>query len=280
MLRSIIVVLALCIVALEVSAQLYSPEIKVQSTAGVYIGSNSIGGAFGVQGEGEGIRFFNQGAPSNYLEFGRRSSEKLEFSVDDVHAYLDYRQDNDGNAGHSLFIRNLAYLTSSNSYNDIRIQANQGKITIRPNGKVGVNTIVPQYELHVNDSAYCTGAQWVGSDIKLKKNITDYDKGLALVKKLRPIEYELKAKADSVAAFNKKSSNKEKKKSHKYVSVVAQELQELAPDLVDVFMDDNDEASLAINQTSLTYVLINAVKELATQVEQQQQLIQALQKQN
>ncbi len=78
------------------------------------------------------------------------------------------------------------------------------------NKNVGIGTANPTYKLHVNGSAYCTGAQWVGSDIKLKKNVTNYDKGLALVKKMRPIEYELKAEADSIAAFNK--SLKQRKK--------------------------------------------------------------------
>ena len=273
-------------------AQIYSPEISVKSTNQDYVGigtpnpqemlhvngsihmrvveqNNNPSTTFGLVAKWSNDTFSwdQDGGGTNYLPQHLKTYG------------IGFHRDNRYQAGNGNKIEGgvVAYISSHFGIDFF----SRNKLAMRVSWEaqnVGIGTANPSYKLHVNGSTYCTGAQWTASDIKLKKNITDYDEGLALVKKMRPIEYELKAKADSVAAFNKKASNKNKKKSHKYVSVVAQELQELAPDLVDEFMDDSNQASLAVNQTSLTYVLINAVKELATQVEQQQKLIQALQK--
>lgn len=148
-------------------------------------------------------------------------------------------------------------------------------VKIETNGNVAIGYLwANNYKLKVNGSAYCNG-QWIGSDIKLKKNIAEFSKGLSLVKEMKPIKYELKSEVDSASAYNKESGNKPK--IHKYVSVVAQELQKSAPELVETFLDENNEETLAINQTAITYVLVNAVKELNAKVEEQQRFIEALQ---
>lgn len=141
---------------------------------------------------------------------------------------------------------------------------------------VGIGTSRPStnYKLHVKGNAYAEGGNWLGSDVKLKKNITDYTPGLSVVNQLHPVKHELKAEAEKLNASAKGTTQKKPKQ---YISVLAQELQQVAPELVDTYLDENGEETLAINQTGLIFLLVNSVKELNTKVEEQQAMIEQLQ---
>ncbi len=258
-------------------AQLYAPEVKIQNTNGnigidetnpkdkLHVnGSIRIPLASNVNGQSHGITTWL--GHQNFLWKGVYiNSYGIGF----------YPQTLTGSNGYVYEKATTAYISSHFGIDFFSRNTHVMRISWEAQN-VGIGTSNPQYKLHVNGSAYCTGAQWVGSDVKLKKNITDYKKGLDLVERLNPIEYELKSEADSIEVYNKK--NLKKKKPHKYVSVVAQELQKEAPNLVDQYIDDQNEETLAINQTALTYVLINAVKELHAKLEEQQLLIEDLRK--
>ncbi len=156
----------------------------------------------------------------------------------------------------------ISFSTSPNTGNAIE------QMRINKYGNVGIGTSSPSQKLHVIGNVLANNVQ-VTSDRKLKKNIKDYNKGLAMVKNIHTVEYQMIAETDSVYVPSK--LGKKEKKAPTYVGVIAQELQQIAPDLVHTYLDDAGEETLAIDYTALTFILINAVKE-------QQVLIEELQK--
>lgn len=99
------------------------------------------------------------------------------------------------------------------------------------------------------------GGSWTApSDRRLKKNINDYEIGLKEIMKIRPVSYEYNGKANT--PVNKT-----------YVGVIAQELKRVMPSMVESYTFEDplktvSEDYLAVNDNEITYMLINAVKEL------------------
>ncbi len=91
------------------------------------------------------------------------------------------------------------------------------------------------------------------SDIRAKKNINSLPYGLNEVMSLRPVSYDWK---DNI------------EKGHKSLGLIAQELLDVIPEVVNVPEDDND--LLGVNYAELIPVLINAIQE-------QQEVIESLQ---
>jgi hypothetical protein len=120
----------------------------------------------------------------------------------------------------------------------------------RSTGYVGIATENPSYTLEVNGAAAKPGGgNWAtSSDRRLKQTIRDYDMGLDEVMEIRPVYFR----------YNELSGYKTDKE---HVGVIAQELQEVAPGMVDAFERDGSEY-LSVDNSAMTYMLINAVKEL------------------
>lgn len=134
------------------------------------------------------------------------------------------------------------------------------------------------FDLHVEGDAFKAdgGDLWnVLSDKRLKRNIKSYDKGLDIIMQLNPVSYE----------YNGKAGTKAEKEQ---IGVVAQELQQAAPHMVNTFKfttaDDagieyidgrpdgvevtrTEHEYLGINASSLKWITVNAIQE-------QQQIIQ------
>jgi hypothetical protein len=110
------------------------------------------------------------------------------------------------------------------------------------------------------------GGSWSAtSDARLKQNIHAYTDGLQQVLKINPVYFN----------YNEKSGYDTSKQ---YVGILAQELKEIAPYMVDSFEKDGTEFYKADN-TSMTYMLINAMKEQQQMIELQQQQLLDQQKQ-
>lgn len=101
------------------------------------------------------------------------------------------------------------------------------------------------------DDVYATNGTIQTSDIRLKKNITQLNYGLAETMQLRPVSYQWK--------------NNDKQK----IGLVAQEVLEIIPEIVNIGDDENK--MLGLNYSELTAVLIKAIQE-------QQQMIESMQK--
>ena len=118
----------------------------------------------------------------------------------------------------------------------------------------------------LNGQAYKPGGGvWeASSDFRLKKDIKPYEDGLSELLKIRPVRY----KYNELSGF---SDSKE------YIGVIAQELQESAPYMVHGKINVRDNNSyLTVDNSAMTYMLINAVKEQQKMIEDLQKEVEAL----
>jgi len=124
---------------------------------------------------------------------------------------------------------------------------------------VGIGTTAPAYLLHVNGKAAKPGSPvWtVASDQRLKKNVSAFTDGLEVLTKVKPVWFEYNGKAGM-------PTNK------KYVGVIAQQMQQIAPYMVGRFTDQDTPSQktdyLDYDANALTYILVNAVQEQQKQI--------------
>lgn len=91
-----------------------------------------------------------------------------------------------------------------------------------------------------------TGEVTAFSDRRLKENICEYKAGLDAIKKIEPVLYNLK------------NDN-----SRKHIGVIAQDVQQIEPLLV-----EDTNGTLSVNYQKISVLLINAVKELSSTVDE------------
>ncbi len=135
---------------------------------------------------------------------------------------------------------------------------------------------VSQYGLLVNGSAAKPGTStWlVTSDERLKSSVKPYTDGLSQVLKINPVKFH----------YNNESGYDTRPE---YIGVIAQQIEKIAPYMVGRFKRDADKKEfLNVDNGAITYMLINAVKELKadvdtkeTTIKTQQVEIELLQKQ-
>ncbi|MDO1448792.1 tail fiber domain-containing protein [Rhodocytophaga aerolata] len=146
------------------------------------------------------------------------------------------------------------------------------------NTNVGIGTTSPSYRLHVNasDAAKVGGGSWVvASDKNLKQEVEPYQEGLSQVMAIEPVWFRYNGKAGLPT-------------DKKYVGVIAQQVQQVAPHMIGEFIYQDttgkQEKYLDYDANALTYMLVNAVKELKSENEQLKselaQIKQMLNKQN
>lgn len=109
------------------------------------------------------------------------------------------------------------------------------------------------------------GGSWAGtSDARLKKDVLPYSEGLAELLKIRPVTYH----------YNEISGYDQEKE---YVGVIAQELQEVAPYMVfSAEFKDSGNEYLHVDNSAMTYMLINSVKEQQATIEALSAKIEAM----
>ena len=110
-------------------------------------------------------------------------------------------------------------------------------------------------ELHTGGAAFKPGGgNWTASsDRRLKKNISSFTDGLDEIMQVRPVNFEYKEVPGE------------------YVGIIAQEMQQIAP-----YMIDDSGEYLTYDGTALTYMLVNAVQEQQNIIERQQEQIDML----
>jgi hypothetical protein len=141
-------------------------------------------------------------------------------------------------------------------------------MTFERGGNIGIGTEFPTANLSINGTANkLGGGSWaVFSDARLKTNVSDYQEGLDFLMKVRTVNFSYNDKMAKIWGENKIETNKV------YQGVIAQELQEIAPDMVrsvtlNTSSDNEDPSSassesfLEVDPNKFTYALINAVKE-------------------
>jgi hypothetical protein len=135
-------------------------------------------------------------------------------------------------------------------------------------GNVGIGLITPGYLLEVDGTAGKPGGgSWTNSsDIRLKQNIHPYTDGLKSILKINPVTYHY----NEMSGYD---SNPE------YIGVIAQELKEFAPYMVSESNKKTEDGAndyLQVDNSAMTYMLINAVKEQQSLIENQQEKINQL----
>jgi len=140
-------------------------------------------------------------------------------------------------------------------------------------GRAGFGFNNPASELHVNGSITYNGSLNNASDKRLKTNINDFKYGLGEVLQLRPVNYRYNGKA----GFRNVEQDQ--------VGLVAQDLQKVAPELVSTFTyeEENEKAKvirsedyLMISESSIKYMLVNAIQEQQEIIETQDEKIATL----
>jgi len=148
-------------------------------------------------------------------------------------------------------------------------------MVIRKSGNTGIGVDFPTHllELGQDDAAKPGTNTWtIASDRRLKQDIRAYDDGIGTVLAIEPVRYRYNGKGGIKAT------------EREYVGVVAQDLQRVAPYMIRQHTYHNpetgrDEEYLAVNNSAMTYTLVNAVKEQQAQIEQLRAEKEALQQQ-
>jgi len=136
-------------------------------------------------------------------------------------------------------------------------------------GKVGINTDSPAAALDVVGNICVTGTVGACSDERYKKNIETITNALALIEKMRGVNFNWRT--DEFA--DKRFSDAEQ------VGFIAQELKEVLPELV----SQGSDGFYSVDYSRLTPVLVEAVKEqqkeitsLKSEMQELKRLVQAL----
>lgn len=145
------------------------------------------------------------------------------------------------------------------------------RVRVLETGGVGIGTTSPDQFLSVNGNASKVGGgSWATfSDRRMKQDINPFSDGLSVLKGIRPVTFRYNGKLGYPT-------------DKTYVGVIAQEIQSVAPYTVDTYRarldpDDAEETDiLRFDGSALTYIAINAIKELDAKVDE----LQELQKEN
>ena len=149
--------------------------------------------------------------------------------------------------------------------------ANARRLVIDHTGKVGIGTNAPDQMLTVNGDASKVGSPlWaVFSDQRLKKDIRNFSDGLNIIQQMNTVAFKYNGKAGH------KADGKE------YVGIIAQEVQEYAPYMIDRTLkklnedDAEDTELLMYDGSALLYILVNAVQEQQAIIEAQEAELEA-----
>jgi hypothetical protein len=235
--------------------------------------------------------------PTGKLEFGYPGSDFTAIVVDgntssggawahSIYTYGDSGVYDQRNANSWTVVNRI--ITNGNSY--------------FTGGYVGIGTPTPNYllQLSQNSAAKPGSSSWtVASDARLKTNIQPYKKGLSEILKINPVNYQYNGNggighkkvctvdpAEKNACAGTGGLGQEictkcieeditdsELLSKTFIGVIAQDIQSILPDTVTshkgkLHKDDKDETDLLdFDGHELTYLLINAVKELSAEID-------------
>ena len=139
-------------------------------------------------------------------------------------------------------------------------------IALMPSGGVGINTLTPSssYKLDVNGAIQGTSFN-ASSDRRLKTNIVAISNALSMVNRLRGVSFQ----------WNKKPGKK-------IFGVIAQEVEEVIPELVHTNETENEDGfkQKSIHYDGITPYLIEAIKTLTHQQTDLKQEVETLRREN
>lgn len=158
----------------------------------------------------------------------------------------------------------VAYLQARRGDNsgstELQIRTSNGgnvidAMRITNNGKVGIGTTNPAYKLQVNGSVAGIGPYINFSDRRYKKNIHTLSHALDKIMQLRGVDFEWKKDEYPDLKF----------KEGKQIGFIAQEIQEVLPEVV----RKSNELGYSVAYGQVVPVLVEAIKEQQKIIEQQ-----------
>lgn len=170
---------------------------------------------------------------------------------------------------------------------DLRNSSNQYLFRVREaDGFIGIGTNAPSQKLHLasGNAAKPGGGMWIAtSDKRSKKEINPFTKGLETLRLINPVSFK----------YNGRFGTNNEDRTH--IGLIAQEVQQYAPEMVlentyqeieTSYSDETgtvekviaEERYLSVDPSELTYILINAAKELQEKVEKLESEIEILKK--
>ena len=156
----------------------------------------------------------------------------------------------------SRILANTLYISASpagEGASDIQAAA---KIAVLQNGNVGIGTIGPSYRLDVSGDINASGSVRsngtpLTSDERLKDDIEPLSDALAKVRQARGVSFAWKDDSNGEG---------------KHIGFVAQEIEEIFPDLVSEWVVDG-ETIKCVDYARMVPALLEAVKELAERID-------------
>lgn len=150
------------------------------------------------------------------------------------------------------------------------------RMLIKQNGNVGIGNGSPQESLDVSGNIIASGSI-TPSDKRLKSDINKFDLGLDEVLQMNPVNFKYNGKGNTVSGSQ-------------HIGLIAQELQQIVPSLVNEYnYEDVEEATLsedykikannnylAIKESEIKYLLINAIKEQQNDLQHKDEQIEEL----
>ena len=134
---------------------------------------------------------------------------------------------------------------------------NSTKMRIISTGNVGIGTTAPSYKLHVVGDIYSSGDVISASDIRYKENLKIIPDAVDKINKLNGYTF---TRTDT--------DNKNKR----YAGVIAQEVQEVLPEVVST----NNEGYLTVSYGNMVSLLIEGIKEQHKEIEELKATVQQL----
>jgi len=166
-------------------------------------------------------------------------------------------------------IGNQSYVSAANS---LVLGSINGVNGATADVNVGIGTSAPAYRLQLGtgDAAKPGTSTWIiASDQRLKKDISAFTDGLAVLQKIKPVWFRYNGEAGLP-------------QNTRYVGVIAQEMQQIAPYTIGqfVYQDTTGKKThyLDYDANALTYILVNSVKEQQKQLQEKDAQIAAIQK--
>lgn len=229
----------------------------------LYGGTNSTGNTYGVRvsnnttGSGTDYGFYSSGEDYNYFQ------GNVGIGVNDPDAKLEVNGQvkiTGGSPGANKVLTSdangLASWQPAGGDTDWTISGNN---VYRNSGNVGIGTTGPSYKLHVVGRLKTDGIT-ESSDIRLKKDIYTLTDALKKVQKLRGVSYQWK------------EIEGRRYIKGKQIGFIAQEVEEIIPELVDT----DNEGFKSIQYSHLVPLLVESIKALSLELDKKDKILNDL----